>query len=244
MGRPKKQGRPPTPEPKRLTPGRPPHSEPEIKEKVDLEAFLKSKVRKDLGLVDGSEFVEYLHKLPPRAQRFLRCFALRGNFTQAARDSGVSTYYHSRWLAKSQRYQRAFEMAKGAYADLLESVAHSRAVNGVAVLKFHPHTGEPYVEYRYSDQLLLALLKAKKPEEFQSISTQIQKISGKHELEITTNMPGMVDTTKLPIEIQRYLLAVAKWEASGSDETNKPLPPKQIQQLLPDEPSGSAPHPP
>ncbi len=95
---------------------------------------------------------------------FLEAFRRSGNITLAARCVRVSRRSHYRWLSRDSGYGQAFEIARVEAADLLEDEARRRAVEGVE----EPvgwYKGEPGgVVRRYSDTLLIFLMKALMPE--------------------------------------------------------------------------------
>lgn len=96
---------------------------------------------------------------------FLESFAKSGNVRLAAGAAGISRRTHYKWLSLSESdYAVAFKDAEDEAIDVLESEACRRAVEGVE----EPvgwYKGEPggFVR-RYSDNLLMFLLKARRPE--------------------------------------------------------------------------------
>jgi hypothetical protein len=113
-------------------------------------------------------------KLTPKQTAFLAAYAVTGTLTQAAKGSGVSVRSHHRWREGCEAYLEAFEAAHQEACDHLEAEARSRAIQGQRRLKFDrngqplidPDTGKPYTEHRYSDALLMFLLKANNPGKF------------------------------------------------------------------------------
>ncbi len=105
---------------------------------------------------------------------FLETLALSGNITLSCQAAHISrqTAYETR--KDDEAFCKAWDDALAHAADLLENEAVHRAANGTIRYKFdkngdplrHPETGEPYVEYEYSDTLLIFLLKGAKPEKF------------------------------------------------------------------------------
>ncbi len=102
----------------------------------------------------------------PKRRAFLAAFRETGNVRVACKAAGVGRSSHYRWLAEDPEYHEAFDVAKLQAADVLEAEAHRRAVEGVE---------EPIGWYRgvaggtvrrYSDVLLMFLLKGLLPERY------------------------------------------------------------------------------
>jgi hypothetical protein len=112
--------------------------------------------------------------LSVKQRRFLAAFRETATITGAARESGVDHKSHYRWRRECPAYATAFERTQHIAADVLEDEARRRAVEGVRTIRYgrdgkpliDPATSEPYVEVRYSDRLLMALLRANAPEKF------------------------------------------------------------------------------
>lgn len=121
-------------------------------------------------------------------QAFLDNLARCGVLTAAAQAAGVksvSTIYN--WRKNDPAFSEAYDEALLSAADSLEVEARRRAVDGVVRVKVIG-TGEnarTIDEIVYSDSLLLALLKAKKPHEFAERSKS--EISGPDGGAIETN---------------------------------------------------------
>lgn len=126
--------------------------------------------------------------------RLLANFADTGRIDLACQAVGVSRDTHYDWLKKDEQYAKAFEVARLRAVDLLEAEAWRRAKDGVEepllhagkrvvekVVELvrdengkpklgedgHPQTREverPIVIVRYSDQVLMFLLKGRKRE--------------------------------------------------------------------------------
>lgn len=115
-----------------------------------------------------------LATLSVKQRRFLAAYRETATITGAARASGVDHKSHYRWRRECPAYAAAFDQTRHEAADVLEEEARRRAVEGVRAVRFgrdgepliDPETGEPYVEVRYSDRLLMVLLKANCPEKF------------------------------------------------------------------------------
>jgi hypothetical protein len=116
----------------------------------------------------------------PRIRAFLAAYRATCSITRAAAAAGISRRAHYRKLETSADYKVAFEAATAMAADSLEDEAVRRAKEGIVrqvlyhgspamelVDPLDPEKGmKARLEREYSDQLLLALLKAKKPKEY------------------------------------------------------------------------------
>jgi len=116
----------------------------------------------------------------PRVRAFLAAYRRTANVTRAAKAAGIAREAHYRLLERSASYQAVFASAGIEAGQTLEDEAVRRAVEGVRRPLFYHGAmvtvpkdpsdpdGEwiPVVEREYSDMLLLALLKAKKPKEY------------------------------------------------------------------------------
>ena len=107
-----------------------------------------------------------------RSKRFLEALAETGNVTLAARAIGFSRggVYAHRQI--DDAFAKAWEEAEEVAADRLEAEAWRRGVEGVseplvsAGKLVRDDDDRPMVIQRYSDQLLIALLRAHRPERF------------------------------------------------------------------------------
>lgn len=136
-------------------------------------------------------------KTPAWQPKFLARFAEFGVVAEACRFAGISRTSVYDALKKNEAFKALYDDAEKDAADVLERECYRRAVEGTQVLKFH--NGEPikdprdptgkkfYVEHQYSDQLLLSLLKARKPATFGD------------KLDLNTNMPVME-----PVVLEHY----------------------------------------
>lgn len=100
-----------------------------------------------------------------RKKRFLANFAKLGNITYAAKAAGIDRTCHYDWLEKDEAYAERFHSAQEEAADLLEAEVLRRGVKGVIEPVFYK--GEICGRVRkYSDVLLIFLLKGTRPEKF------------------------------------------------------------------------------
>lgn len=104
---------------------------------------------------------------------FLAAYSECGRIQEATKASGVADRTHYDWMENDPDYPARFAKAEEVAAVLLETEAKRRAIDGVRQYKFNgsdpildPRTGEPYYELKYSDTLLIFLLKGLKPERY------------------------------------------------------------------------------
>ena len=102
---------------------------------------------------------------PKQQAAFLARLRDTGTITAAAGRAGVNRRSHYRWLDQDPAYAAAFHDANEEAADQLEHEARRRALEGVEEPVFY--RGERVgTTRRYSDQLLILLLMAKRPDQF------------------------------------------------------------------------------
>lgn len=97
--------------------------------------------------------------------KVLAAYAQTGNVSAAAKLAEVSRRSHYEWLARDKRYAAAFEEAVDEAADRLETEARRRAVSGVADPVFYKGEKVGSIQ-KYSDTLLIFLLKGARPEKY------------------------------------------------------------------------------
>jgi hypothetical protein len=116
----------------------------------------------------------------PRILAFLAAYRLTASVTRAAKAARVDRHAHYRHLERSASYKLAFAAAGVEAGQTLEDEAVRRAVEGVVrpvmyhgkpvLIPVNPKQlrgkKKPLLEHEYSDTLLLALLRAKKPAEY------------------------------------------------------------------------------
>lgn len=120
-------------------------------------------------------------KVQPK-KRLLAAYAKTGNVTIACLAAKVSRNSHYRWLETDPTYQKAFDLAQREADDYLEAEARRRALDGIdePVIYQGELMGEK-VEYndtpeknhfipltvkKYSDTLLIFLMKGARPEKY------------------------------------------------------------------------------
>jgi hypothetical protein len=105
-------------------------------------------------------------QVTPQQRAFLAAFRKTGNVRLACEAAKVGRSSHYRWLNRSPGYREAFAVAKEEVADILEAEAFRRAVHGweEPVGWYKGKAGG--VVKRYSDPLLILLLKALRPDRY------------------------------------------------------------------------------
>jgi hypothetical protein len=129
-------------------------------------------------------------KFGPQTLAFLAALRVCPSITKAAKAAGITREAHYRRLERDPDYKPAFEQAYREGIDSLEDEAVRRATGMQRPVLYHgqpvftredPNDPEsklvPVMDVEYSDTLLLALLKAKKPELYKERVEQ--EISGK-----------------------------------------------------------------
>jgi hypothetical protein len=102
---------------------------------------------------------------------FLAAFAASCSVQKAATWANIHRQTHYDWMRKDATYPARFEEARQRAADMLEDEAVRRAVHGIRrpVLYRGKQVyiqGEPVYQVAYSDELLIRLLEAWKPEKY------------------------------------------------------------------------------
>ena len=145
---------------------------------------------------------------------FLKIFSETGNATQAAEVAGFSRATAYRLRDSDPEFAKAWADAEAQAADRLEAEAYRRAVQGVeryVVSSGKIVKGEdskPLIERHYSDQLLLALLRARSPDKF----AERRQITGKN------GGPVRIATLAEMTEEELLTLAAADAEGDGDDD--------------------------
>lgn len=114
--------------------------------------------------------------------RFLRWYSQSGNVTYAAKRAGVDRGQVYRWQEESDQFAAAFREADLKATEVLEREAWRRANEGVAE-PVYQHGKLVGTIQRYSDNLLMFLLRARAPERYRdrvdvSVAPIIKSVSG------------------------------------------------------------------
>jgi hypothetical protein len=115
-------------------------------------------------------------------QAFLESYAQWSNISAACRASGVARQNVYDWQEHDENFARAFKIAESAATERLEREAWRRAIEGSPYERTSYWHGEPVgtdKKIEYSDQLLMLLLRARKPETYRETTnvnvTQVVK---------------------------------------------------------------------
>jgi hypothetical protein len=133
----------------------------------------------------------------PKKAALLAAYAELGNVRRAAAVAGIDRRTHTNWLKDDAVYAEAFADAKEDAVEALEEEARRRAFHGLRRVRFShtgkplidPLTKQPYVEYDYSDTLLIFQLKALKPHVYRD------------RIEHTGKNGGPIQTQALPVDL-------------------------------------------
>jgi hypothetical protein len=136
-----------------------------------------------------------------RYNLFLAELALDGNVTRAAKAVGVDRSNAYQRRLRNPEFAKRWDDALEAFADAVEAEAYRRAVTGTTkgIWWQGARVGE---EQQWSDSLLLALLKAKRPQQYGDTS----------KIQLTGSDGGPVRVEETPYAIARriaFALAVA-----------------------------------
>ena len=112
-----------------------------------------------------------------RIQAFLQAYSKTCNVVAACRLCGIARRTHYAWLKKYPPYAETFKECRRAAGDFLESIAVERATVGWTEPVLYQGKVAAHVR-RYSDGLLMMLLRGFKPEKY---GVQRQEISGPQE---------------------------------------------------------------
>lgn len=103
--------------------------------------------------------------MTPKKDAFLELFSQTGNVSLAAKGVETSRQSVYRWRHEDAEFATAWNDAEQTSHDRLEAEAFRRAHDGVEDFKVGPN-GQFVEMRRYSDTLLIFLLKARRPEKY------------------------------------------------------------------------------
>lgn len=106
------------------------------------------------------------HEIPhPKKVAFLTAYSTVATISHAAKLVGIDRSTHYDWLDTDPQYKEAFEEAKLTACDNLEAEARRRAMVGCEEVIYYQGVECGRVR-KYSDTLLIVLLKANMPERY------------------------------------------------------------------------------
>lgn len=97
--------------------------------------------------------------------RLLAAYLTLGNISLACHEAQVGRRTHYQWLEQDPAYAKAFAEAEAEAIELLEGEARRRAMAGVSEAVYYKGEVCGQVQ-KYSDVLLIFLLKAARPEKY------------------------------------------------------------------------------
>lgn len=106
----------------------------------------------------------------PKKRAMLAALSASGNVRLAAESAGIHRSMHYTWLRHDERYAEAVTAAMEEAADRLEEEARRRAVEGVEEPVYQGGKRVGTIR-RYSDTLLIFLLKGARPAKYRSRSS-------------------------------------------------------------------------
>ena len=123
-----------------------------------------------------------------KQEAFFRAYEKHGTITHSAREAGIDPSYHYKWLEIDDTYPERFKEAHRRAVDSLEREARRRAIEGVE----EPtgwYKGEPggFVK-KYSDTLLIFLLKGALPDKYKDRHEHTGKDGGPIEVQSTVTI--------------------------------------------------------
>jgi hypothetical protein len=127
-----------------------------------------------------------------KQQRFIEVFSETANIKYSCRAAGIDRRTFYRWKENDEAFRKLYENAEPEADDTLEYAAYLRAVEGieepmVSMGKvIRDDVGEPMMVRKYSDQLLITLLKARMP----------QKYKDKPQVEVNTSMSANLQSSQ------------------------------------------------
>lgn len=133
-------------------------------------------------VADDNEILR--HKM----RAFLAAYAECGNITKAAESTGIARQTHYDWLRDDPEYPTLFKEADEQAGDRLEQEARRRAVEGVSEPVFYQGKQCGTIQ-RYSDTLLMFLLKGVRPDKYRENIKQEVSGPGGTPLNVVFNIP-------------------------------------------------------
>jgi len=152
---------------------------------------------------------------------FLAAYGQTGIISAAAKAADVERHTPREWIKSDPEFRRAFKQAREQAADMMEAEALRRATRGVEEGVWH--AGKRVgVERKYSDTLLIFLLKAARPKKFRD-NHRIEHSGpkgGPIEIEGRASAQKMLrhpEALKLALEADRLTREAERLEAGGGN---------------------------
>jgi hypothetical protein len=162
-------------------------------------------------------------------QRFLAAYIHCGEISVAAEQAGIARARHYEWLAENPEYRKQFEEVEDIAVARLLSEVRRRAVDGIeepviyqgglcypTKTKGGKSTDKPLTIRKYSDNLLMFLVKGKRPEYRDNWRGEL---SVKADLQATHN----IDLTKLSDDKLNHLITILESAAGDAAATGYTL---------------------
>lgn len=157
-----------------------------------------------------------------KQKRFLKAFAELGTVAAASVKSGVEDVSHYRWLKSSAAYRKAYAQAEERSISRLEAEAIRRASEGTKDPVFYAGSKCGDIT-RYSDVLLIFLLKAKRPDVYRErldarILANVNQASTVTVVHEYHDVPGALPAGPLPL----VTLPAGEPSQDGSEPSQAP----------------------
>lgn len=155
--------------------------------------------------------------------KFLEAYARLGNASAVQDETGISRFHHIKWLAKSADYRKRFEEAEEAATEILEREALRRAVHGREEPVYYNGQQVGKVT-KYSDVLLIFLLKAKRPDVYRErydarIQANLNVQSAVKVIHEYHDAPPSIDVQAVDTQPNRQLMSATLIERGQADAT-------------------------
>ena len=124
----------------------------------------------------------------PKKAAFLAAFRESGNVTVAAEAARITRQTHYKWLAEDAAYAEEFADANDQAVDRLEEEARRRAIEGVEEPVGWYQGSAGGTVRKYSDTLLIFLLKGARPDRYRERHEHTGKDGGPIETRGTVNV--------------------------------------------------------
>lgn len=149
----------------------------------------------------------------PKKRAMLAALALTGNVTAACQKAKVGRRTHYEWVADDEEYAAAVHEAMNEAGDRLEEEARRRAETGVVEPVYgrvgKDQDGKIGTVRKYSDTLLIFLLKGAKPDKYR------ERAEVKHTGRLEHEHRGKVDLSVLSVAELEALGGIADKLAGG-----------------------------